>query len=530
MKVAIIAPPYPLEEAPAPPLGVTYVAAAFEKAGADVRIFDYIVNRYTPERLKEQLDRFRPDVVGATSVTLNFIAAADILRTAKRHNPRIVTLIGGPHVSFSERETLTAYPEIDVVVRGEGEKTIPELMPRLEDRRGWESVRGIAFRQGTDIVLTEPQELIEDLNTLPLPARHLLPMSRYQALGYPVSIITGRGCPYACIFCQGRRMVGKKFRQRDASLVVDEIEEILSYGIDRINVADDLFASNRDRVKAVCSEIQKRGLKFSWSAFARANTVDREMLRIMRETGCDSISYGVESGNQEMLDRIKKKITLDMVREAVHLGLEAGMVVHTSFIVGLPGESPETLKETQAFADSLGAMYGYHYLAPFPGTTVREEVDQFDLEILTDDWNRYDANSAIVRTSKISPEEITRFVTDFENEINEAWEKQIRGYWEKTNPPEKDLHVEGFFRTQFVFNLLSKDLIERYGRLPGPCSPEASLGELCARLVEATGGNEEIIRKAMQRFIEAGYIKQTREDDGYRWYWTHNNRVDFNSL
>ena len=134
MRVAIIAPPYPLEEAPAPPLGVTYVAAAFEAAGAEVKILDYIVNRYTPEKLKAELDAFQPDAVGATSVTLNFYGAADIVRTAKRHNPDIVTMMGGPHVSFDAENTLKAYPEIDLIVRGEGEQTIAEMTSRLHDR------------------------------------------------------------------------------------------------------------------------------------------------------------------------------------------------------------------------------------------------------------------------------------------------------------------------------------------------------------------------------------------------------------
>ena len=247
--------------------------------------------------------------------------------------------------------------------------------------------------------MTEQRQFIEDLDTLPLPARHLLPLSRYQALGYPISIITSRGCPYSCIFCQGRRMVGSEGPPASASLVVDEIEQILSYGINRINVADDLFASDTGKVKEVCDEIQRRGLSFTWSAFARVNTVDRETLQMMRETGCDSVSFGVESGNPEMLKRVRKQITLDQVRKAVRLCNEAGMLAHTSFVVGLPGETPETLEETKRFASSLGSLYGYHFLAPFPGTTVREEVDQYDLEILTDDWSRYDANSAIVRTA-----------------------------------------------------------------------------------------------------------------------------------
>jgi radical SAM superfamily enzyme YgiQ (UPF0313 family) len=527
MRVAIIAPPYPLEEAPAPPLGVTYVAAAFEAAGAEVKILDYIVNRYTPEKLKAELDAFQPDAVGATSVTLNFYGAADIVRMAKRHNPDIVTMMGGPHVSFDAENTLKAYPEIDLIVRGEGEKTIAELTPQLKDRKNWAEIRGLAFRQNGQLTMTEDREFIEDLDSLPLPARRLLPLSRYQALGYPISIITSRGCPYSCIFCQGRRMVGKKIRKRSAALIVDEIEHILSYGINRINVADDLFASDKAKVKEVCGEIQKRGLSFTWSAFARVNTVDRETLQTMKDTGCDSVSFGVESGNPEMLKRIRKKITLDQVRQAVRLCTEVGMIAHTSFIVGLPGETVETLEETKQFAGSLGSLYGYHFLSPFPGTTVREEVDQYDLEILTHDWSRYDANSAIVKTSRLSPEQINAFVAEYDREIDEVWEKQVQGYRENTNTPYENLQVEGYFKTQFVYRLLSEDLIEALGifRLNGRKRDDA-VEALCQRLEKATEADPALIRKTLQTFIDRGYVKSRQDNENLIWYWTHNNRVD----
>jgi anaerobic magnesium-protoporphyrin IX monomethyl ester cyclase len=534
MRVAIIAPPYPLEEAPAPPLGVTYVAAAFAAAGAEVKIIDYIVNRYTPEKLRAALDAFQPDAVGATSVTLNFYGAADIVRTAKQHNPDIITMMGGPHVSFDAENTLVAYPEIDLIVRGEGEQTIAELTPRLKDRKTWAGIKGITFRHNGRLVVTEQREFIDDLDTLPLPARHLLPLSRYQALGYPISIITSRGCPYSCIFCQGRRMVGKKVRKRSAVLIVDEIEQILSYGINRINVADDLFASDKAKVKEVCDEIQKRGLSFTWSAFARVNTVDRETLQIMKDTGCDSVSYGVESGNPEMLKRIRKMITLDQVRQAVRLCNDVGMIAHTSFVVGLPGESMETLEETKQFAASLGSLYGYHFLAPFPGTTVREEVDRYDLEILTHDWSRYDANSAIVRTSALSPEQMNAFVGEFEREINDVWEAQIRGYREKTNTPYEDLQVEGHFKTQFVYRLLSEDLIESLGCifLSAPVLEDRRglfdkmVEELCLRLDAATDIDPVLIRKTIHFFIDKGYIKSRQDGNSLIWYWTHNKKLD----
>ena len=529
MRVAIVAPPYPLEEAPAPPLGVTYVAAAFESAGAEVRIFDYIVSRYTPEKIRAQIDAFRPDVFGATSVTLNFPGAAEIVCEAKRHRPSLITLMGGPHVSFAAERTLKDYPGIDLIVAGEGEGTIAELMAEGFHPGKWEKIPGLVFRRDGRIVDTGPRPFIEDPDTLPLPARHLLPLSRYQALGYSISIITSRGCPYSCIFCQGRRMVGNRVRLRRASLVVDEIEEIISYGIDRINVADDLFVSSRGKVKEVCDEILRRGIRFAWSAFARVNTVDLEILKRMREAGCDSISFGVETGNPEMLKMIRKGITRDQVRHAVSLCREAGIIAHTSFIVGLPGETAETLRETGEFAASLGSLYGYHFLAPFPGTTVREEVEKYDLEILTDDWTRYDANSAIVRTAALSPEEMNRFVADFESTIAKAWEEMVQGYHDGTNTPGIDMQVEGHFRMKLVYRLLSEDLIEKWGVIPASDSAQSMdfLQEaLCRRIEETTGVEGGLIRRTIRGFVEKGYIRAAILGGECRWHWTHNNRID----
>ena len=526
MKVAIIAPPYPLAEAPAPPLGVTYVAAAFAASGAEVRIFDYIVRRYTEKKLREELETFRPDIVGATSVTLNFPPAAAILEDVKRADPSIITMMGGPHVSFTAANTLAGYPGIDLIVMGEGEETIRELVESGIRKELLPGIKGIAYRKKGAIEVNDPREFIPDLDSLPQPARHLLPLSRYQALGYPISLITGRGCPYECIFCQGRRMVGKRIRQRSAIRVVDEIAEILSYGINRINVADDLFVTNKKKVREVCQEINKRGLKFTWSAFARVNTVDRETLEIMRDTGCDSVSFGVESGNPEMLARIRKGITLDQVRLAVNLCNEVGILAHTSFIAGLPGESPETLEDTKKFAASLGSLYGYHILAPFPGTTVREKVAEFDLEILTDNWVQYDANRAITRTSKLSPEDINAFVDDFEGEIMRGWEKQVRNYQTGANSPAEDLQVGGYFRTQLVYRLLSEDLIETEGASNSSETIDKSRELLCERITKKTGADGSLVEKTIDDFIGKGYIKNRRDQENLSWYWTHNNKAD----
>ncbi len=524
MKIALIASPYPLEEAPSPPLGLCYAAAACEAAGAEVIIIDYIVSRYTPEKLAAELDRFQPDVVGTNSVTMNFPQAIRIIQDAKRHRPEVITMMGGPHVSFDVQNTLTRYPELDLIVIGEGEETIKELIPALPHRGRWQSIAGIAFQQNGTVVTTAHRPLIADLDTLPLPARHLLPLSRYLALGFPVSIITSRGCPNKCIFCLGRRMVGHKPRFRSPDKVVDEIEQILTYGFTWINIADDLFTASKKRVQALCDEINRRRVKFVWSAFARVNTVDPEMLATMKAAGCDSIGFGVESGNQEILKTANKGITLAQIRQAVAWSKAAGLRVHASFIVGLPGETHDTLAETQRFAESLDVEYGYHLLAPFPGTTLRENIDQYDLQILTDDWSRYDANQAIMRSSKLAPEEMDAFVKALYQKHEIKNTEAEKRYFAGQSPPEEFMMFEGCHRMKLVFELFARDIIETHGTQPvNGTDPLTPLSQAVTRV---TGMDAGLVQRSLQSFVQAGYLKSRPVADGRQWFWTYNKQMD----
>ncbi|MBW1989306.1 MAG: cobalamin-dependent protein, partial [Deltaproteobacteria bacterium] len=215
MRIALIASPYPLSEAPAPPLGLCYMAAAFLRAGAEVRIFDFMVNAYSPEKLSARMAEFAPHMVGTNSVTMNFPTAASILCDAKRIDPDVVTVMGGPHATWRARRTLEEYPGIDLVARGEGEGIAGDLIAHALDPESRHLVAGLAFREKHGVRLTPRRPFLRDLDSLPLPARHLLPLSKYLALGFPVSIITSRGCPNQCIFCLGRRMVGHKVRFRN---------------------------------------------------------------------------------------------------------------------------------------------------------------------------------------------------------------------------------------------------------------------------------------------------------------------------
>ena len=523
IKIALIAPPYPLSEFPSPPLGICYVAAACESAGAQVQLFDYIISEYHPEKLKRALDAFQPDIVGSTSVTMNFLQAAEILKTVKSYHPQLITIMGGPHVTFDYENVLRTIQSIDIIVLGEAEKTLTSLIPNIKNRKLWQTVPGIAFLENDCVITTQPQNLIKNLDDLPLPARHLLNIPKYHTLGFPISIITSRGCPNQCIFCQGRRMVGQKVRYRSVEKVVDEIEILMNLGFDLINIADDLFTVNKERVIAFCQLIKDRNLSFVWSAFSRVNTVDSDILREMKSAGCYAVSFGIESGNQEMLKRIRKGITLNQARYAAKCCKAEGIRTHASFMVGLPGETLETLNDSLNFAESLNIEYGFHFLAPFPGTTLREKIDDYDLEILSHDWTKYDANQAIVRTKALTAKDIESFVDNWFKEQKKLWDARLKAYKQSEPLPDNEKAiVEEHYKRQFIFWLLSEDLIERMGNIG--VKPHDALEILCQRISDHVIQKEPImdpsfVKKHITELIDKQFIVCQSDGSGDIWQW-----------
>jgi anaerobic magnesium-protoporphyrin IX monomethyl ester cyclase len=517
MKIALIAPPYPLEEVPSPPLGLTYIAAACEAAGAEVIILDYIVRGYSEAKLEKELKAFNPDIVGTNCVTMNFKRAAGILGFVKKTFPDIITLMGGPHVSFAVEETLDLFPEIEIIVTGEGEATVPELLRVIHTKEKWQTIPGIAYREDDLIRRTARRPFIQDLDSLPLPARHLLPMARYKALGYPFSIITSRGCPNQCIFCLGRRMVGHKVRFRSAGHIADEIEKLCLLGIRVINIADDLFTASKKRVAALCNEIVKRKLDISWSAFSRVNTVDRKTLELMKSAGCHSVSFGIESGNPEMLKRVKKGITLEQAKKASIACREAGIRGHASFMVGLPGETHETMNDSVQLQKELEIESAFHFLSPFPGTAVRENIDDYDLEILTQDWDQYNANRSIVRTSALAPEQMDAFIHDAGEQNREDWEALKIKYENKTASPYEQMQVGGHYRTQMIFQLLTQDILEQYSEFNS--DNETALKTLCKKVSGMTGLDLAFTQFTMTDLITKGYILVETVPGKTRFFW-----------
>jgi anaerobic magnesium-protoporphyrin IX monomethyl ester cyclase len=525
MRVLLINPFYPISETPSPPLGLAYLAAVLEQAGAQVKILDYVVYGYRKDALPSILKDFRPQIAGATAVTMTFNHAKQILKDVKTIDPGILTVMGGPHVSFCARQTLEDFAELDVIVLGEGEETLVELACSVEQGQNLEVVRGIAYRAGSEIKTTLKRKLIADLDRLPLPARHHLALGRYRALRLPISLTTSRGCPHKCIFCVGRKMVGAKVRYHSAERVVTELESLAQLNFHQINIADDLFTANEERCLTVCEEILKRKLNINWTSFARVDTVSETLLTHMKAAGCTAVSFGIESANPAILKTIKKGITLRQVRDAVRMCRRAGIIPYASFILGLPGETPATIKETTDFAVHLqqeGLASGFHILAPFPGTAVREKSKKLGLRILTDDWSKYDANRAVAETEAVDRRMLDAVALDWENKYLQYLGLIQQRIQAGTATADETGQLENLERTVILYELMMQDVIERYGSLDdhdADLQPQKNLEVLLDRITRARGVDPGRLKLSLTRAVADGNLKLTATGSRQVWQW-----------
>jgi anaerobic magnesium-protoporphyrin IX monomethyl ester cyclase len=523
MRVLLINPFYPISETPSPPLGLAYLAAALEEAGVEVRVLDLVVTPYSAEMLAQSLDNVQPDMVGLTAVTMTVDHAMAVIDGVKRHRPRTVTVMGGPHVTFSAPQTLKACPSLDVAVLGEGEQTLVELVRAVAAGSGFENVAGIAHRTNGAIRCTPPRAFIADLDSLPLPARHRLPLGRYRALGMPISMTTTRGCPHQCIFCVGRKMVGAKVRYRSPRKVVDELEAIGRLGFHQVNIVDDLFTADKGHCAAVCDEILRRALKVQWTSFARVDTVSEDILAKMKAAGCTAVSFGVESANRAILKTIKKRITPEQVVEAVRMCTRTGVTPFASFILGLPGETPETIQETMEFGrklGELGLLYGFHLLAPFPGTDVRKRSNTYGIRILTDDWTQYHANRAVTETETVSRGRLDAIAVEWEDNFN----RYLGGIKERmqagTAGADEAKQLINLERIVAIYDLMMKQAIETAGcwKADGD-SANRTLERLIGQASGMVESGPAVIRKAIEDAVQKENLVCNVQDGRVEWRW-----------
>jgi len=374
------------------PLGLAYIAGSLRQAGHRIHVLDMTVGDSSEDRFLRAVETIQPEWIGFTAVTPNVRSAYRLCRTLKSHK-KLPVVMGGPHVTSLPEEALCE--GIDVVVRGEGEQTVLALCDRLQTP--WE-VPGVSCMKNGKPFHSEDRDLLEDLDGLPFPARDLFP-DLIHYTGQPVlgnqtpvgTLVTSRGCPYNCSFCY-KAMTGRTFRTRSPENVLEEWQRLIhEHGVAEIAICDDAFTLKEDRVLELCQRLIEAKLTVPWSCpnGIRADPLSREMLLAMKKAGCYRTAIGVESGDERILERVNKGLSLDHIRRAFDLCKEVGIQTTAFLMLGNPGENRGTMEKTIAFAKEIEPDFAQFLIAtPYPGTRLRKDV-LTEGKLLVKDWDLY---------------------------------------------------------------------------------------------------------------------------------------------
>jgi len=408
MKITLVNPPYPPSvhsHPPFIPLGIAYLGAVAEKAGHDVTVIDCQAEKLTYDAFRKRISQVPSDVIGVTATTLLYKSAMQLIDIAKEVHPDAVTMLGGSHGTFWDENALNEYPSLDIVVRREGETTFIELLDKLRGENSFDKVLGITFRNKEGKISRNPDRpFLEDLDALPFPAHHLLPLDSLKRMGKVLfPLITSRGCVYWCDFCSTVRMFGRGYRMRSPKNVVDEMEIIHNkYGVNQVTFYDDAFTVNRERVVKICEELHKRKLDLIWDCGTRVDMVDRELLKTMHDAGCIAVWLGVESGSETILGAMNKRIKLDQTRLAYKAAHNVGLMTIANAVLGFPGETEQTARKTINFIKELNPDdVGFYVATPYPGTPMYEQVNKNGWLRVTD-FNKYDTATPTFETPWLS--------------------------------------------------------------------------------------------------------------------------------
>lgn len=427
--VFLVYPPYKLQ-LKNPPLGLGYIAAVLEQGGFSVEILDMNITGADPSVMEERIRALKPRIVGFSFMTPQIRTVDALARRVKAIDPHALVVAGGPHCSAIPEEVLEN-SDIDIAVLGEGEHTLHEIATSL--LRGGaplHEIAGIALRLDGAIRRTPPRAAIMELDALPFPAWHLLPVERYSMVGHggtitkpTLAILSSRGCPNHCVFCDSHSVFGRRFRGRSARNIFAEVKMLHErYGTDQFDFVDDTISIDRKRLSDLCLLIlgepvdggpAEPGLKITWMANARVNTVTPELLLLMHRAGCVRVDFGVETGDPEILKLLKKGITLDQIRQAHQWAKDAGITTASFLIVGSPGETWKSVEMTAEFVRSIASDFPSVSVAtPFPGSELHEIARERGW-ILESDWSRYTPTPyqdpdyrPIMRTDTMSAQEI----------------------------------------------------------------------------------------------------------------------------
>jgi anaerobic magnesium-protoporphyrin IX monomethyl ester cyclase len=411
MKITLVNPPYPLSvhsHPPFIPLGLAYLGAVAENAGHQVKVIDCQAEKLNYETFRERIAQTPSDIIGVTATTLLYNSAMKLIDIAKEAQPKTVTVLGGSHGTFWDENALKEYPSLDIVVRREGEQTFIELLDKIQNQSSLNNVLGITYRSADKIVRNEDRPFIEDLDALPFPAHHLMPLESLKHNGKIIfPLMSSRGCVFWCDFCSTVRMFGRGYRMRSPKNVVDEMQLVHDrYGVDQVTFYDDAFSVDRNRVVKICEELQNRKLHMKWDCGTRVDMVDRELMKTMRDAGCFAVWLGVESGSEAILGAMNKRIKLDQTRLAYKTAHQLGLMTIANVVLGFPGETEQTARETIRFVKELSPDdVGFYIATPYPGTPMYELVKKNGWLRVTD-FDKYDTAGPTFETPSLSIEKL----------------------------------------------------------------------------------------------------------------------------
>lgn len=389
------------------PLGIAYIASELEKHNHTVLIRDYEVEHFEREQFQNELNGFKPDVVGISFRSSSYASAKKICAFVKEANPANKVILGGHHATAFPEDTLNDL-RADFVVRGEGEYVIAELLDAFSSGADLARVPSITYRSNGKIIRNASSDSIADLDKLAFPAWHLLPIDKYVT----GSILTSRGCPFSCIYCD-KGISTRKVRFRSPKNIYEEItafEERYKKG--RIYFVDDYFFLNKRRLSELFDLIISDGrTKFKWYCQARVDGIDDEILTRAKKSGCEMIIYGVETGDEEELEYINKKATLEEAERALKFSKSAGIKTRANFMIGFPISTHKTISNSIRFAKRIDAdLYRFFIVSPLPNTVLWERIEKLHPELTSVGWDKFDFYTPSFDTAEVEKEELVKYV------------------------------------------------------------------------------------------------------------------------
>ena len=402
-----------------PPLGLCYLSSSLKAAGHEVLLVDLRAKRRSFREFRDRAAEFAPDVVGISSLVLEHVQLQETAAEIKRLHPGARVVVGGPFAN-SLPERLLEYPDVDLVVQGEGERIFTEIADRVGRGSADFGLPGVGRREIGGPRFVEGRLVIEDLDALPFPDWRALDLADYHdqprhGLLYArreyMSIVTSRGCPYHCVFCHN--IMGKRFRVRSAANIVDEIETLArEHGIREITISDDVFNLDKERAKEVCDRIlaKRLNLKFTFPSGLRGDVMDEDLLRRLQAIGTYKVAYGIETGSPRVQKLIRKNVDLERLREVIRTTSRLGIIVQGFFLFGFPTETREDLDRTVRYALTTRLdLASFNIVTAFPGTELHAMATKMGLA-LDYTLDQYDYDTIDFQLSDAPTDELRRLI------------------------------------------------------------------------------------------------------------------------